>query len=136
MKFFNHLIDYDLCKQGNLVLSYALFLYRSVDYQQSLSFLRSSIVKYNKHGPMWFVLFQLLEQQNTIGWDQNDVSVRSYPSNLLQYYEMALESISVELRWKVYYGAVQMFLRTLVHLRLIAKYNVFNNSSLLSISLV
>ena len=43
---------------------------------------------------------------------------RIQPRELLASYQIALQVVSSELRWKIYYMATQMLLRTLAHIRL------------------
>ena len=123
-QFFNYLIENDLFKQGNLHLSYALFLYRSISTSEAIKSLKDSLTLFPKYGPMWFALFHYLEQQLIIHWDNTSVSQRMIPSDLFRYYDKAVQAISNELRWKVYYMATQMVLRTLTQLRIVLHSNV------------
>lgn len=121
---FEFILNRGLCKQGNLLVHYALFLYRSIATSQAVDFLKTSLQQYPKHGPMWFDLFHFLEQQLIIHWDCRSVAQRVVCTELLQYYEEAVKAVSNELRWKVYYMATQMVLRTITHLRIVLHTNV------------
>lgn len=123
-QFFNYLIENDLLKQGNLHLNYALFLYRSISTTEAIHSLQDSLTLFPKYGPMWFALFHYLEQQLIIHWDNTSVCQRMIPSQLFHYYDEAVQAISNELRWKVYYMATQMVLRTLTQLRIVLHSNV------------
>ncbi len=105
--------------QGNLVLFQVQFLARFVSLPQAVDYLRTCVVEYPKHGPLWFTFFYLLEHQEMMLWDGSDMSARIRAHELVSTMASAVQSLSAELRWKVFYVAIQMLLRTLVHLRLI-----------------
>ena len=105
--------------QGNLVLFQVQFLARFVSLPQAVDYLRTCVVEYPKHGPLWFTFFYLLEHQEMMLWDGSNMSARIRAHELVSTMASAVQSLSAELRWKVFYVAIQMLLRTLVHLRLI-----------------
>ena len=119
-QLFTSLIDRGCLKQGNLVTMYASFLFRSVGIDASLRALESGVKTFPKHGPLWFFYFYLLEHQELMLWDGASMIERLRPTALLSCYAASLRSVSVEMRWKVFYVAIQMILRTLVHLRLVS----------------
>ena len=51
-------------------------------------------------------------------WNGVNMIDRIQPHELLASYQVALQVVSSELRWKIYYVATQMLLRALVHIRL------------------
>ena len=118
-QLFTSLIDRGCLKQGNLATMYASFLFRSVGIDASLRALESGVRTFPKHGPLWFFHFYLLEHQELMLWDGASMADRLRPTALLSCYAASLRSVSVEMRWKVFYVAIQMILRTLVHLRLV-----------------
>lgn len=118
-QLFTSLIDRGCLKQGNLATMYASFLFRSVGIDASLRALESGVKTFPKHGPLWFFHFYLLEHQELMLWDGASMTDRLRPTALLSCYAASLRSVSVEMRWKVFYVAIQMILRTLVHLRLV-----------------
>ena len=119
-QLFTSLIDRGCLKQGNLATMYASFLFRSVGIDASLRALESGVKTFPKHGPLWFFYFYLLEHQELMLWDGASMTDRLRPTALLSCYAASLRSVSVEMRWKVFYVAIQMILRTLVHLRLVS----------------
>ena len=119
-QLFTSLIDRGCLKQGNLATMYANFLFRSVGIDASLRALESGVRTFPKHGPLWFFHFYLLEHQELMLWDGASMTDRLRPTALLSCYAASLRSVSVEMRWKVFYVAIQMILRTLVHLRLVS----------------
>ena len=119
-QLFTSLIDRGCLKQGNLATMYASFLFRSVGIDASLRALESGVRTFPKHGPLWFFHFYLLEHQELMLWDGASMTDRLRPTALLSCYAASLRSVSVEMRWKVFYVAIQMILRTLVHLRLVS----------------
>ena len=119
-QLFTSLIDRGCLKQGNLATMYASFLFRSVGIDASLRALESGVKTFPKHGPLWFFHFYLLEHQELMLWDGASMTDRLRPTALLSCYAASLRSVSVEMRWKVFYVAIQMILRTLVHLRLVS----------------
>ena len=118
-QLFTSLIDRGCLKQGNLATMYASFLFRSVGIDASLRALESGVKTFPKHGPLWFFHLYLLEHQELMLWDGASMTDRLRPTALLSCYATSLRSVSVEMRWKVFYVAIQMILRTLVHLRLV-----------------
>ena len=121
---YDSLISRDLFKQGNLLLGYAVYLYRSVSIPQAIHFIEQSLGTFSKYGPMWFTLFQYLEAQIIQCWDYRSVKERVQLTRLYSFYDQAVNTMSTELRWKVYYTATQMILRTITHLRLVLHSNV------------
>lgn len=121
---YDELISRDLFKQGNLILGYAVYLYRSVSIPQAIQFIEQSLKTFSKYGPMWFTLFQYLEAQIILCWKGRSVKERVQLTRLFNYYDQAVNTMSTELRWKVYYTATQMMLRTITHLRLVLHSNV------------
>ena len=119
-QLFTSLIDRGCLKQDNLATMYASFLFRSVGIDASLRALESGVRTFPKHGPLWFFHFYLLEHQELMLWDGASMADRLRPTALLSCYAASLRSVSVEMRWKVFYVAIQMILRTLVHLRLVS----------------
>ena len=117
---FDFLIAHEYCRQGNLVLSYVLFVYRSVSVEKAHDLLGSVTQAYSKHGPLWFFTFAVLEHRIMVSWDKRSMLPRVQPQELLDAYVDALQSLSIELRWKVFYLATQMLLRTVTQLRLAA----------------
>ena len=117
---FDFLITHEYCRQGNLVLSYVLFVYRSVSVEKAHDLLGSVTQAYSKHGPLWFFTFAVLEHRIMVSWDKRSMLPRVQPQELLDAYVNALQSLSIELRWKVFYLATQMLLRTVTQLRLAA----------------
>ena len=117
---FDFLIAHEYCRQGNLVLSYVLFVYRSVSVEKAHDLLGSVTQAYSKHGPLWFFTFAALEHRIMVSWDKRSMLPRVQPQELLDAYVDALQSLSIELRWKVFYLATQMLLRTVTQLRLAA----------------
>ena len=117
---FDFLITHEYCRQGNLVLSYVLFVYRSVSVEKAHDLLGSVTQAYSKHGPLWFFTFAALEHRIMVSWDKRSMLPRVQPQKLLDAYVDALQSLSIELRWKVFYLATQMLLRTVTQLRLAA----------------
>ena len=117
---FDFLITHEYCRQGNLVLSYVLFVYRSVSVEKAYDLLGSVTQAYSKHGPLWFFTFAALEHRIMVSWDKRSMLPRVQPQELLDAYVNALQSLSIELRWKVFYLATQMLLRTVTQLRLAA----------------
>ena len=117
---FEFLIEHEYCRQGNLVLSYVLFVHRSISVKTAYELLRSVTQSYSKHGPLWFFFFSTLEHRVMVSWDRCSMLQRVQPQELLDAYTDALRSLSIELRWKVFYLATQMLLRTITHLRLAA----------------
>ena len=117
---FDFLITHEYCRQGNLVLSYVLFVYRSVSVEKAHDLLGSVTQAYSKHGPLWFFTFAALEHRIMVSWDKRSMLPRVQPQELLDAYVNALQSLSIELRWKVFYLATQMLLRTVTQLRLAA----------------
>ena len=117
---FDFLITHEYCRQGNLVLSYVLFVYRSVSVEKAHDLLDSVTQAYSKHGPLWFFTFAALEHRIMVSWDKRSMLPRVQPQELLDAYVNALQSLSIELRWKVFYLATQMLLRTVTQLRLAA----------------
>ena len=117
---FDFLIAHEYCRQGNLVLSYVLFVYRSVSVEKAHDLLGSVTQAYSKHGPLWFFTFAVLEHRIMVSWDKRSMLPRVQPQELLDAYGDALQSLSIELRWKVFYLATQMLLRTVTQLRLAA----------------
>ena len=117
---FEFLIEHEYCRQGNLVLSYILFVYRSISMETAHQLLRSVTQTYSKHGPLWFFSFSALEHRVMVSWDKCSMMQRVQPKELLDAYTDALQSLSIELRWKVFYSATQMLLRTVTQLRLAA----------------
>ena len=117
---FDFLITHEYCRQGNLVLSYVLFVYRSVSVEKAHDLLGSVTQAYSKHGPLWFFTFAALEHRIMVSWDKRSMLPRVQPQELLDAYVDALQSLSIELRWKVFYLATQMLLRTVTQLRLAA----------------
>ena len=117
---FDFLIAHEYCRQGNLVLSYVLFVYRSVSVEKAHDLLGSVTQAYSKHGPLWFFTFAALEHRIMVSWDKRSMLPRVQPQELLDAYVNALQSLSIELRWKVFYLATQMLLRTVTQLRLAA----------------
>ena len=118
--FFTSLIDRGCLKQGNLAMLYVTFLFRSVGIEVSLRAIESCVSTYAKHGPLWFFFFYLLEHQEQMLWDGANMTELLRPVSLLSCYASALRALSAEMRWKVFYVAIQMILRTLVHLRLVS----------------
>ena len=117
---FDFLIAHEYCRQGNLVHYYVLFVYRSVSVEKAHDLLGSVTQAYSKHGPLWFFTFAVLEHRIMVSWDKRSMLPRVQPQELLDAYVDALQSLSIELRWKVFYLATQMLLRTVTQLRLAA----------------
>ena len=122
--YFQAIFNKGLCKQSNLLWNYSIFLYRSISIQQAIDVLKQALQQFPKYGPMWFTLFQYLEQQCIIYWDGKSFTKRIMTCTAFQTFHEAIQSISNELRWKVYYIATQMILRTLTHLRIVLHSNV------------
>ena len=122
--YFQAIFNKGLCKQSNLLWNYSIFLYRSISIQQAIDILKQALQQFPKYGPMWFTLFQYLEQQCIIYWDCKSFTKRIMTCTAFQTFHEAIQSISNELRWKVYYIATQMILRTLTHLRIVLHSNV------------
>lgn len=119
-QIFQYLIENDHCKQGNLILNYILFVYRSVSVERAYELLHTYTGSCYKHGPLWFFSFVAFEHRMMLAWNAKSMSERIQPQELLCAYRDSLKAISTELRWKVFYMATQMLLRTVSHLRLIA----------------
>ncbi len=119
-QIFQYLIDNDHCKQGNLILNYILFVYRSISLEKAYEQLHAYTESCYKHGPLWFFSFEVFEHRVMLAWDGKSMYERIQPQELLCAYGDSLKALSIELRWKVFYMATQMYLRTITHLRLVA----------------
>ena len=121
---FDALLENGHFKQGNLILNYILFVYRSISIDQAHDLLTMYISDSNKHGPLWFFMFSVYEDLLMHSWNGTNMLDRIQPRELLASYEVALRVVSSELRWKIYYIATQMLLRTFTHIRLSLSSNV------------
>ena len=107
--------------QGNLVMFQVQFLARFVSLSQATHYLQTCVQEYPKHGPLWFFFFTHLENQEMMLWDGSDMPARIRAHELISAMVNAVQCLSVELRWKVFYVAIQTLLRSVVHLRLVVQ---------------
>ena len=99
---------------GNFFMAYILFLAQTTDQQTLWNTLPEMLSRFPKYGPLWFFALDLLQHDCFIQWDCDDV--------LFDYGEFervgktALNTLTSDIMWKVYFMRVQLWSRLLLQL--------------------
>ena len=99
---------------GNFFIAYVVFLAHTTDQQTLWNTLPDMLSRFPKYGPLWFFALDLLQHDCFVQWDGQGV--------LFEYGEFervgktALNTLTSDIVWKVYFMRVQFWSRLLLQL--------------------
>lgn len=116
---------------GNLYLEMMLGEQRSGSMKTLMQMIDNALVLFPKYGPLWFFCFNLTEHLRQLQWNKESmmelISVESMEKNA----QLARDSLTVDILWKVFLLRVEYWYRTCMFLRQFT----FDNVCFLSLSL-
>ena len=102
---------------GNLYLEMMLGEQRSGSMKTLMQMIDNALVFFPKYGPLWFFCFNLTEHLRQLQWDKKSmmelISVESMEKNA----QLARDSLTVDILWKVFLLRVEYWYRTCMFLR-------------------
>ena len=99
---------------GNFFIAYVFFLAHTTDQQTLWNTLPEMLSRFPKYGPLWFFVLDLLQHDCFVQWDGQSV--------LFEYGEFervgkaALNTLTSDIVWKVYFMRIQLWSRLLLQL--------------------
>ena len=102
---------------GNLYLEMMLGEQRSGSMKTLMQMIDNALVLFPKYGPLWFFCFNLTEHLRQLQWNKESmmelISVESMEKNA----QLARDSLTVDILWKVFLLRVEYWYRTCMFLR-------------------
>ena len=123
-EYYREIIHKSRFYTGNFYMEEMLFEEHYGNYTQLLDMVNKALTQYPKYGPLWFYCFELLEHDYSEQWDKKSLEARMSCNALNQYMKEAIESLTPDLLWKVYFIRIQFWCRTVLYMRRAVMQNV------------
>lgn len=102
---------------GNLYLEMMLGEQRSGSMKTLMKMIDNALVLFPKYGPLWFFCFNLTEHLRQLQWNKESMLELISVESMEQNAQLARDSLTVDILWKVFLLRVEYWYRACIFLR-------------------